>query len=886
MLATASIGLLCGLVVAAAIALFDADRSPTTIVGLSVLPAALFVAAAGAVAIGTLWLFPVGPSIVGSVLGAIGIWTLVAAVVWFGGGTFLVVVVSIAFVGGAVVAVWAVDAAAAVVAFLTVGIIVGAAIAGVGLVGRAFGGVDDDAGSDPLVLSVEVLGVLIAALGVPVGARAIALFPLGGPIAFLSGLAVALLVAGGVVRLRSAGEDRLARLRKRMGRLRDRLVEDGLAFYSELREFLSIGGGGTGAHTEADPEIEEAEEVVAAAPTNVPAAEQFLDDAKAGLTGGDRGYAVAAAELAERIAEEAVDTGAYIRNVSRFLEALEIDPGSIDQAAIDLSEAREAHEAGEDEEARAIAERALLAAIAETDGLFELVVQRVESSRESRGAGAIEAVLARLDTALAASTARSLESPIDRDEAVRRLEELLAEFGEEPDWEFDTVPGAAVRAASSTAWQAVLQGDRAVEASGDRIALQAAAEAYTIAIEAYLTALQAAIEAELESDAKRVRTALELTVSALSAVLIAIAMDAYTGPTPADRTGCARDRSTIRRGLSAVKAARVRASVSTGDPAPVRALLRYGALNRRLQVLETEIDRVEGLASSGDPAAREAYQSIAERFEELSDRAAATGMTDVASELDARALTCRENAATLAEGGRLERLDARVPPPASAGEAELDPAGERIRSELLGDRFLELHALLGTAADHEIARLYDEPVAGKIDSMARVLDRLDPIAGVSNLDGMAAVGREVTRAGIGSAIDRLERRAATARGDGGLPEMVDRPTVLDSDPIGDLQAADSIGEYAETWEAIAEDIDAAAGRVQTIAAAVEAFERDPRWFRDRVSEGEAITAEKLSAMEGFEEQAVDPRLVLRVAGRRVDGARYDPEHDRIVADRP
>lgn len=795
MSATAALGVACGLLVSVSMLLFHRIRSPTGVTALAVWPAGALVASVGAVTIGTVQLHPLGPAILGAGVGAVGIWTLVTAVVGFGVGPLTIGVLSLAFVGGSVVAVWMTGQPVTITVFLTGGLLAGITVAAVGIFGRVAADLDEQTGSDPVVLFVEVIGVAIVAIGVPAGARAIALFPIGGPLEFGLGLlAVPTVVLGGR-RLRRNIDG------QRLDRLRSRIVEGALGLYADVREIVSsVADGGTEPHTEAAETIEEADEIVAAAPTTVPAATHFLEDAQAGLAADNRGLAVAAAEIAAEIAAGTVETETYLDRAGRLLEALEIDPASIEAASVDLSDARAAHEAGDDDRARAIAEGAVLAAIAEAGDRFELVVQNVESARESRGTGAIVGVLARLDAALAASTARSLDSAIDRDEAIQRLQELLSEFEEDPDWEFETVPAAAVRAASATAWRAVRQGDTALRSEktdGDDTAgvrteaLVAAAESYTIAIDAYLTALRAALEAETETDAKRIGDAFSVLTPETTTVLLALTMEEYTGPSIADRTGSARTRSVVRRGLSTIKTVRVRTGIDAGNTDAVRSFLRYGALNRRLQVLEPEIDRAEQLVGTDDSAAREAYRSIAERFEELSDRAANAGRTGLSSQLASKALACRENAAAIGKGeyAAAEAVNVSISPPAVSAETELRPAGDRIRGELLGDRFLELRRLLRMAAEHPIRRRYDEPVAGKIESMATVLDRIDPIVGTSNLDGMCSVGMEVTRSGIESALD----------GAG----------VVESDPIGDLEAADSIEAFTTQWLKAAGAIDAA-----------------------------------------------------------------------------
>ncbi|MGM0605385.1 MAG: hypothetical protein ACQETB_06895 [Halobacteriota archaeon] len=885
--ATATIGVGAGLAIGWASAIAARWSSPVLSALLSAVCVTAILAPTAAIVAGSIHLAPLDASVTGYIIGTIGIWGMIVGVSTLGFGLGAIVALGMAMVLTTALAGWVVGHPVTLLGFVLGGVLTATLVYGGSIIGRqTFSSGEGASSGDPLVVSVEFATVAVVASTVPFGARAIGLFPLGGIGPFLVG-----------VGLTAAGARSIGRLRARVDADRlswytERLVESALRTAAEIKATVQRVTGWTGeTHTEPADRVEDASSIVAAAPVRVPAAHQFLADAQSSLVGGDPNRATAAAAVATALAERVPPTDAYIDGASRFLEALVTDPGSMGVSTADLSDARDSHEAGSEDEARTIAENAVAAAIGESKGLFELVVQQIESARERRGSGSVAEALARLEAALAMTSAHALAGEVDTDDATETIQDLIARLTDDQSPPPIDSPRQAVRAAAGTGWDAVCRGDEAIEADD----YTTAAGAYTIAIEAYLLALQAAVAGGFDTDAGRIRTTISILLDEQADVLFAIARDAY--PTPgsgferrdraaveADRRHSgetAADRSALSNGLSTIKTATKRTGIRSEGVRSVRLFVRHGELDRRLAGIRADLDTAATRAAAGDlHDAAETYEAAAAQIDALGDRAADAGLRAAADELSTAGVRCRRTAEQLRSGATdgMGECTLDLPYPAVPQDLSVEPIGDRLREALADERLVTLRSLLVDARTHRIAAAYDEPTSGKVSSMAAVVATMDPLFGTPNLDGLEAVGRDVTRSAFESALERLETDLAIVHGGPVPPGFATRPAILDADPIGDLDAARSLSAYAATWRDRAAEL---ADAIDTLSAAIDAT-------KAYLAHADAIesTLRTDGVVSDDDVATADPIAVFRLAACRIDAARYDAESETLVSTTP
>ncbi len=802
-----------------------ARQVDSTVTGLGMAAAASVIAVApiAAILLGSIGQPSLGTATAGFAIGLLGLWGLILAVAVLEFGLNGMITTAIALVLTTFAATWALPETAAFARYLAAGAAASVVLYLLSIALRTAFLEDARAvRTDPIAIAFEALTALAVVAIVPVTAAWIAGHP-GGIGSFFVGVAAPWVV---VVAARQCS---VVFDKSRLAWYRDRFVTAAIRDMEAIANAVSMSTARGETHTDAATAVEDAESIVAAAPVRLPAADRFLETAQGSLVGGNKTKAAAAAALAVSIAELTPPVDAYLDSVSRFMEALAPEAGSLSIATVDLSDVRAARDAGDQETAKSLSEDAVAAAIGGSGGLVELVVQQLDSVQKSRRSLPIDALLARLEAALALSSAAAIETA-GPEQSDLSIDELLTRLAAVEDRSV-TTSRETVRSAAGTGWEAICRGDRAI----DHGALTAAANAYTIAIEAYLRGHAAAIESGLDTDEKRISRTLSLLIDGQATVLHAVAIETYGDRSISDsghgyRWSGDHDRSTedrghgdahthdrsVRRqtlsiGLSALRAARTQAGIQSDRVRAVRLFVRRGELRGRVEQINATTDAAVTAAHAGDRSeAASAYREAANRLETLSERASAAGLADAATTLSRAVVQCEQNAATLHAGSAdIEPVDLsigdseRTPPP------DPEPIGDEIRAALAGDRLVTLRDVLLDAQSHPVSAAYDEATAGTVESMATVVATMDPLFGTPDLDGLEAVSREVLTDALAAVIDRLagELEATHERDREGVG---DRPAVLDADPLGDLAATESLSAFVAVWIDRADELAVAA----------------------------------------------------------------------------
>ncbi|WP_138004520.1 hypothetical protein [Halalkalirubrum salinum] len=801
-----------------------ARQVDSTVTGLGMAAAAtvIVVAPIAAILLGSIGQPSLGTATAGFAIGLLGLWGLILAVAVLEFGLNGMITTAIALVLTTFAATWALPETAAFARYLAAGAAASVVLYLLSIALRtAFLEDASTVRTDPIAIAFEALTALAVVAIVPVTAAWIA-GQTGGIGSFFVGVAAPWVVVVAARRWSVVFD------KSRLAWYHDRFVTAAIRDMEAIANAVSKSTARTETHTDASKAVEDAESIVAAAPVRLPAADRFLETAQGSLVGGNKTKAAAAAALAVSIAELTPPVDAYLDGVSRFMEAIEPETGSLSIATVDLSDAQAAHDARDQETARSLSEDAVAAAIGGSGGLVELVVQQLDSVQKSRRSLPIDALLARLEAALALSSAAAIEtaSPEQSDLSIGELLTRLAAVEDRS----VTTSRETVRAAAGTGWEAICRGDRAI----DHGALTAAANAYTIAIEAYLRARAAAIESGLQTDEKRISQTLSLLIDGQATVLHAVAIETYgnrsisdshSDPWSGDHDRSTEDRGhgdahthdrSVRRqtlsiGLSALREARTQVGIQSDRVRVVRLFVRRGELRGRVDQINATTDAAATAARAGDRSeAASAYREAANRLETLSERASAAGLADAATTLSRAVVQCEQNAATLHAGSDdIEPVDLSIGDNERAPPPDPKPIGDEIRAALAGDRLVTLRDVLLDAQSHPVSAAYDEATAGTVESMATVVATMDPLFGTPDLDGLEAVTREVLTDALAAVIDRLagELEATHERDREGVG---DRPAVLDADPLGDLAATESLSAFVAVWIDRADELAVAA----------------------------------------------------------------------------
>ena len=821
-----------------------------------------------AIVSGSIHISPLNAAVAGYLLGLIGLWGLIIGVSTLGFALNAIVAVVLVLLFATAAAGWLIGHPTTLIGFLFAGMASAVLIYTGSIVGRSSfsdraAGIHDD----PIAVTVEFFVVALTAATVPFVARAISLFSVGGVGGFVAGLfSVPLAVL--FTRQLARGVD-LSRLEY----YHEQFVQTAIEFGAEINGLFTDSGGSHRTHTDPTEDVERAGKIVAAAPVNIPTAHQFLDDAQSSLVGGRPLTAAAAAFVATSLVGRVPPTEQYLTGTSRFMEALKRHAGELQISTIDLGDARAAAEAGNEEEARSMTEHSLAMAISESSGLFDLVVQRIESAQQSTGTEAFAETLARLEAALALATAHEL-SQYTPERATETIQDLLSRLTKDHELPPITTSREGVTAAAGTGWDAVRRGDRLLTTDD----LLGAAGAYTIAIESYVLALRAAAEGGFDTDAKRIRTALSILLDEQAAVLYTIATAAYTVPEPVvedagstdERLHTKRERQTLAQGLTAIRTVTKQTGIQSEGVRSVRLFVRYNELRRRLKPIEQTLDSAVKHAKRGEESvASELFSDCQTKLENLSDRAVAAGLSEAAGVLSAAAVRCAKHRAAINDGrvDDLEPISIAVAQPAEPREFTVTPIGDELRRTLADERLDRLCSLLQTASTHDVRDSYDGSTAGKVQSMSTVISGMDPLFGTPPLDGLEALTRDVLKHALLSAITSIEAELATIH-TGPVPDgFVSRPSILAADPIGDLTAAASLQEFASVWRESAMALANASTEITPATNAVQAFLTQQETIETKLTNNGTVTLTDISA--------ADPIAVLKLAGMRIDGAVYN-----------
>lgn len=781
-----------------------ARQVDSTVTGLGMAAAASVIAVApiAAILLGSIRQASLGTATAGFAIGLLGLWGLILAVAVLEFGLNGMITAAIALVVATFAATWALPETAAFASYLAAGAAVSVVLYLLSIALRtAFLEDTSTVRTDPIAIAFEALTALAVVAIVPVTATLLA-GQAGGIGSFFVGVAAPWVLAVAAQRSSVVFE------RSRLAWYRDRFVAAAIRDMEAIANAVTMRTARTETHTDAGKAVEDADSIVAAAPVRLPAADQFRKTAQGSLASGNKPKAAAAAALAVSIAELTPPVDAYLDGVSRFMEALAPETGSPSASTVGLSDARDAHDAGDEARARSLSEDAIAAAISGSGGLIELVVQQLDSVQNDRRSLPINELLARLEAALAVSSTAMIETAAP-EQSDLSIDEVLTRLAAVEDRSV-TTSRETVRAAAGTGWEAICRGDRAI----DHGALTAAANAYTIAIEAYLRGREAAIESGLDTDEKRISRTLSLLIDGQATLLHAVAIETYGDRSSGDHDQSTEDRGdgddhthdrSVRRqtlsiGLSALREARTQAGVQSDRVRAVRLFIRRGELRGRLEQINATTDAAATAARAGDRSeAASAYSEAADRLDTLSERASAAGLADAATTLSRAVVQCEHNAATLHAGSAdIEPVDLsieaseRTPPP------DPEPIGNEIRAALAGDRLVTLRDVLLDAQSHPVSAAYDEATAGTVESMATVVATMDPLFGTPDLDGLEAVTRAVLTDALAAVIDRLAAEFAAAH-DRDRAGGSDRPAVLDADPLGDLAATESLSAFVAVW---------------------------------------------------------------------------------------
>ena len=868
--------------------------SETASTAVATLSTALFVAAVSVAAVSTWWLPDLSTAALGYAIGVVAAWLLVS-------GASVAELGPFAAIGGLLIAVFGGAGGLLIVpdATLFVAMLFGGLAAGVivPLSGLAVGlfstpaarrSTDSDRIKPATRFGIEAVGIAGVAIAVPFGSRAVALFGQGGtglfPVGLFGGvlLSVGIWAVGGgeptrLRRLHNWFVERVYRLLARLDRWVERRRKQGSR--SRLDESADDGDSGEAAAAADDESLSRASQLVDGA------ADRLADHEFVRMAAEELDSLSADSDLKSRV-------DMFWSRLSGAVERQRTTTG----ASLQLSAAETAHEDGDTERARSIADAALQLA-APTVGTVAAAVVHGRRGRFETALDGVAALFARIDALLADEQLVDERDDPDQFGLIQRLLERLVE--EEVGEGFDSTL-STIRAAAADGWYSVQAGDQALT-NGD---YQRALLAYLSAITAYRRAYDIAIEAKktataerkapddeadgeqsstdgdqplraaagtYAAEATRIETALEALLHDTAAVTIA-AIDELYGEQPPP-TVDTEYRRTIVRTLRVLRQTRTRIDATVPPISLADDRYQHAEIARSVARIRRHLADADDAARRGNiEAAADQYDRAADRLDVLSNRAGTAGLSELARSLLSAATAIGQLANEPTPEAITDRPDPSVPVLADRRAPEVVAASRRLRRTFSEPAFVELWELTEEAADHELLDVAGEPFPELVEAVSMALGTLDPLYTEPDVDSLQAWVAETTLDALAAAVETVDaqHRALRSTEPPAPPSFREPPAVLDDELVAAVSADGGVATFADDWLSRADAVAAASETIRRQQAAVDGFVAV-----------EANLRETLVDRGWVGPTQVSPEL-LEVAAYHLVGVSYDPDRQRLT----
>ena len=735
---------------------------------------------------------------------------------------------------------------------------------------------------------IEATAVAGVAIVVPFGSRAVALFGHGGagwfPVGLLGGvmLSVSLWSVDGrserLTRVRDWFVERVYQLLDRLTRWVERRRNRGS--HSSLNESADGEGGGEAAAA-GDESLSNASGLVDRAASRV-ADHEFVRMAAEEIDS----MAAANNGLRDRV-------GMFWGRLSGAIERQRLATG----ATLQLSAAETAHDEGDTERARSLADTALQLA-APTIGTAAAAVVRGRRQGFERVFDGLAPLFSRIDALLADEQFVDQETDPEGFGLIQQLLERLVET--EAGEGFDSAL-STIRAAAADGWYSVQAGDQAL--TNDNY--QRALVAYLSAINAYRRAYDIATEAKktataerktpdgekppaggdprttdgdhtvtaaagtYAAEASRIETALEALLYDTAALTIAAVDDLYgTEPPPTVDTD---GRRTIVRTLRVLRQTRSR----TDSAVPVVDLAddRYqrAEIARSVARIRRHLAAADETAKRGNvEAAVEQYDRAADRLDVLSNRAGNAGLADVARRLVSTAAVIGEIASDPTAEAISQRPELSVPSTDDQRAPAAVPAGRRLRRTFCEPAFVELWEFTEEAAAHPVLDFAGEPYPELVGAVNMALGTLDPIYSRPDVASLQEWVDDTTLDALAAAVETVaESHRELCELDQIPSAFRAQPTVLDDELAASVPTAEGVDVFADAWLSRADALADAGETIQRRQAAVDGFAALEGKVRNRLDQRGWLGTSQVSAE------------LLEVAASQLEGVAYDADRQRL-----
>jgi hypothetical protein len=897
-----ALGLIAGVTVGSASTAHGRLSGVTAWTVVTTLSTGIVIATVSLAVLSGWWLPSVSTTTGGYVIGIMAAWLLVSGVSLGDIGPFAAIGgLLIAVIGGAVGVLLAANPLL-FITFLFAGLLAGFLIPVGGLL---FGSQTNGSGSPHRSTNIETLepatrfGIELAAVAglvivVPFGSRAVALFGYGRLGLFPIGVLCGVGLSSGVWTVVGGRSEQL-------GRLRDRFVERVYRLVDRLDRWIQRHRRrGAERNAEESPVGEPGSETAASGEAEpVSTASNLVDQAAIRLA--DRGLVIEAANRLELLAENNSGIqdrlGLFWGRLSGAVATDSISSGP----ALQLSAAEEASRAGNTKEAQSMTDAALELA-APTIGSVSSAILRGRRRGTEELFDTLAPLLARIETLLGEEALpREFDNDADQFQLIQRVLQRLVDEEAEG---FDTAL-STIRAAAADGWYSVQAGDRALENGNYHRALvaylagiRAYRRAYDIAANAEKTASQAAVRGAdrsekgsqstsggtgnektvtgspetYASEANQLSTAIEAVLHDTAAVVIAATNELYGDDPPP--TVDTEVRRTIVRGLRELRQTRTRidAPVPPVDLADDR--YQRAEIGRSIARLRRHLSSADEAAAAGKiETAAEQYDRVADRLDVLSNRAGNAGLINLARSLMKAAGGIGRLATEPTAEAIADRPDLTVPSTTDHRAPAVSPVSNRLRRTFCEPALVELLAVVGEAADHELLEMAGEPYPELVGSVELSIAGLDPLYTAPDVDALSQWVTEVCLDALSAAVERLSERHSEIAAVGPPPvppAFSEPPAVLHDDAVASVSTAEGVDGFGEAWLSRATALVEASKTIERRAAAVDGFPAlEPR------------IRETLQQHGSLDTTRVSPELLV-VAAHRLSGVDYDIDTQRLL----